>query len=406
MSKQPIRILIVDDCPEDRELYKRFLQRDRQRRYRVSEAETGRQGWELIIREQPHCILLDYRLPDLDGLQILHQLNAHATEMEVPAVVLLTSHGSERLAAAALRGGAFDYLAKATLTGEQLLSTIRRVVAQAKNSLRSKRNHEKTRRELEDKLQKLQAAGEIQRNMLPKEAPRIAGFEIGAGCLPAEATGGDFYDFLTLRDGMLGLAMGDVVGHGLGPALLASETRAYLRAFSRSMSGPGAVLVATNQLLFEDTCGNRFVTLFFAVVDPKSRVMRFSGAGHRAYLLRSEEVIRIDSHQPPLGIAPNAVEGYERELLLQSGDLFLLMTDGITESIRPDPNLSWTERVFGEARVVDYLQNNRSKPASEMVAGLFEEVHRHTGQSTHEDDMTLMVVKVLDDERLRSPGPR
>ena len=394
MSREPIRVLIVEDCPADRELYKRFLQQDHLHHYRVLEAETGRHGWELILSEQPHCVLLDYRLPDLSGLQILDQLNTAHGEMEMPAVIMLTGHGSEWLAAAALRGGAFDYLAKSTLTGKQLLGSVRRVVAQVKTSERSRRKHEKTQRELEATIQKLQTAGEIQRMMLPKEAPQVEGIDIAAGCLPAEATGGDFYDYIPMQDGTLGLVMGDVVGHGLGPALFASETRAYLRAFSRNLSGPGAVLIATNQLLFEDTRGNRFVTLFFGILEPDTRRMRCCSAGHRAHLLSADGgVTKIDSQQPPLGLSPDFVRNEERQLLLQPGDVFLLMTDGITESSRPDESLPWTERMFGEGRALKYLQNNRDKPACELVSGLFREVRQYTGRSSHLDDMTVMIVK-------------
>jgi len=396
MAKQPIRILIVEDCPEDREMYKRFLKQDVLHRYVVFEAETGRQGCELIAREQPHCVLLDYLLPDLNGLQILSQLNEDAGSLGLPAVVMLTSHGSESLVAAALRSGALDYLSKATLTRDELLESIRRTVARTKDVQRRKRRHEKAQQDLKDTKDKLHAAGEIQRTMLPKRPPQIAGLDIGAGCLPAEATGGDFYDFIAMRDGSIGLVMGDVVGHGLGPALFASETRAYLRAFSRTMSGPGAILVATNELLYDDTEGERFVTLFFGILDPLSRSLRFSGAGHRAFLLAADgNVTRIDSHQPPLGLSPDFIHNTERELILRPGDLFFLMTDGITESACPETGQPLPERMFGETRALEFLQNNRCKPAGNLVSELFDYVHQYTGQSAHDDDMTVMIVKVL-----------
>lgn len=396
MPRQPIRILIVEDCPEDREMYKRFLKQDVLHRYVVFEAETGRQGCELIAREQPHCVLLDYLLPDLNGLQILSQLNEDAGSLGLPAVVMLTSHGSESLVAAAWRSGALDYLSKATLTREELLESIRRTVARTKDLERRKRRHEKAQQDLRDTKEKLHAAGVIQRTMLPKRSPEIAGLDIGAGCLPAEATGGDFYDFIAMRDGSVGLVMGDVVGHGLGPALFASETRAYLRAFSRTMSGPGAILVATNELLYDDTEGERFVTLFFGILDPLSRSLRFAGAGHRAFLLAGDgTVTRIDSHQPPLGLSPDFIHNTERELILRPGDLFFLMTDGITESACPETGQPLPERMFGETRALEFLQNNRCKPAGKLVSELFDYVHRYTGQSANDDDMTVMIVKVL-----------
>jgi phosphoserine phosphatase RsbU/P len=405
MTKQPIRVLIVEDCPEDRETFTRFLNQNVLHRYVVFEADTGRQGCELIAQEQPHCVLLDYRLPDLNGLQVLCHLGEVLDSQEMPAVVMLTNHGSEALAAAAWRSGALDYLSKATLTGEQLRGSVRRAVAQVKDFRRRKRKEAKTQRELKDTIDKIHAAGEIQRMMLPRTQPQVAGFDIGAGCLPAEATGGDFFDFIMMPDGRLGLVMGDVVGHGLGPALFASETRAYLRAFSRTMSDPGAILVATNQLLYEDTEGERFVTLFFGILDPLSRSLCFSGAGHRAFLLQADgEVTRIDSHQPPLGLSPDFIRNTQREMPLRPNDLFFLMTDGITESACPENGLPLPERMFGEARALEFLQNNRCKPAGVLVSELFQRVHRYTEQSIHDDDMTVMIVKVLPEGGLTKKG--
>jgi phosphoserine phosphatase RsbU/P len=141
-----------------------------------------------------------------------------------------------------------------------------------------------------------------------------------------------------MPDGRLALVMGDVVGHGLGPALFASETRAYLRALLadhvRSRADPGR---DEPVLLYEDTEGERFVTLFFGILDPLSRSLCFSGAGHRAFLLQADGcVTRIDSHQPPLGLSPDFIRNTQRELTLRPGDLFFLMTDGITESACPE----------------------------------------------------------------------
>jgi phosphoserine phosphatase RsbU/P len=398
MSVRPMRILIIEDCDEDRDLYKRLLLQDAGHRYTIFEAETGQRGWELIFGEQPQCILLDYRLPDMDGLQVLDKLRESHTEVEMPAVVFLTSHGSENLAVAAMRRGAIDYLAKTTMTGEELLGCIRRVVARKKNVQRSKRNQEKVLRELSDTMQQLRVAGDIQSAMLPKQSPNVPGFDIAAGCIPAAATGGDFFDYIPMPGGRLGLVMGDVVGHGIGPALLATETRAYLRAFSRSFTSPGAVLVATNQLIYADTAGHRFVTLFFAILDPSDRHLQFCGAGHRAFVLSSTgTVTQIDSEQPPVGLDLELVQERNREITLQPGDMFLLMTDGITESARGGEHIPWPERMFGQDRAIKYLQKNRCKPAEDLVSGLFRKVRQYTKPSTHDDDMTMMIVKTLKD---------
>jgi serine phosphatase RsbU (regulator of sigma subunit) len=402
MSRQPIRILIVEDCLEDRELYKRFLNEDRHQQYVVFEADTGDRGFELLELEQPHCVLLDYLLPDRNGLEVLAQLADGHPSQDRPAVVMLTDHGSEELAVDALRSGAHDYLPKSDLSGEQLRGSIRRAVATVRHSRRRKRKDKELRRTLQDTKDQLKTAGEIQRLMLPTASPEVAGFDIAGACQPAEATGGDFFDFIPLPEGNLGLVMGDVVGHGLGAALFASETRAYLRAFSQTIAAPGEILTATNRLLCQDTRGERFVTLFFGCLDSRNRCVRFAAAGHRAYVLHGQGgAAKIDSHQPPLGLSPDLVRPTERDLLLLPGDLFVLMTDGITENAKPDDGRPLPDRMFSEAQALAFLQQNRCKPAAELVSSLIHEVSDFTGQPKHDDDMTVVIVRALQSARQR-----
>ena len=394
MSRQEIRVLIVEDCPECREQCTRFLKGDRQQKYVVLEADTARLGYELILREHPHLVLLSHCPPVLDGLRILANMNGRPIGPGRPAVILLASQGSEELAATALRSGAADYLPKAMLTEESLLCSVRRVIAQVRKSRRKSQHDKHLRRVLHDTNEKLAAAGEVQRLLLPTASPQVPGVDIGGTCLPAEATGGDFFDFIMKGDGSLAVVMGDVVGHGLGPALFAAETRAYLRAFSQTLSAPGAILAATNRLLCQDTRGERFVTLFFGNLDPGTRLLQFSGAGHRAYLIHAVgNVTKIDSNQPPLGLGPEFIPGIEGELSLQSGDLLLLMTDGITECARRKGKTALPDRMFGETRALEFVRTNRSQPAADLVSGLLQEVNRFTGQVSHDDDMTVVIVK-------------
>jgi sigma-B regulation protein RsbU (phosphoserine phosphatase) len=230
--------------------------------------------------------------------------------------------------------------------------------------------------------------------MLPKASPQVAGFDIAGVCQPAAETGGDFFDYVKVCDNAMGVVLGDVSGHGLGPAILAADARAYLRAFSRTANSPGQVLIHTNQLLCEDTNGESFVTLFLVHLTPGSLVLRYAAAGHRGFVVNgSGEVSTIDSQELPLGLGAEMVAGIEGEILLQPGDLLLLMTDGIYEAAatRRLPRSSAT--MFGIERALDVVRKNVHRSAAEIIDQLLAQVRQFAAHRAQDDDMTVVVIK-------------
>ena len=396
MSKSPIRILIVDACPGTRSRLRQLLDAFVGRKLKdllIFEAENGEAGYDLCRLEQPHCVLLDCGLPDIDCAQFFAKLRNSADDQVLPSVVALAGPGYEAIATAAKRHGAADYLFKSGLTAEQLHGSVRKAVAGVK---RRKRGSDAARRLTQTQSQ-LHAAGEVQSLLLPQKAPQVAGLDIAGACVPAAETGGDFYDYPKMADGSLGIVMGDVSGHGLGPAILAADTRAYLRAFSRTHSSPGEILSHTNSLLCEDTNGERFVTLFLASIHAETRVMRFASAGHRGFFFdRHGVVTTIESQQPPLGLAPEFIRPFESEIGLQAGGLLLLMTDGITEapSTRDVPRSKAT--MFGDQRALDTVCEHRHCDAVEITRQLIGRARDFNKDGTQDDDMTMLVVKLLD----------
>jgi diguanylate cyclase (GGDEF)-like protein len=119
MAETPLKILMVDDSPEDREMYRRFLQQDQEHHYVFVETDSGTEGVELYWREQPDCVLLDYQLPDLDGLAFLAELEHEKNEKSIP-VIMLTGEGDEAIAVEAMKSGAQDYLVKDAISRESL----------------------------------------------------------------------------------------------------------------------------------------------------------------------------------------------------------------------------------------------------------------------------------------------
>src|ERR1051325_207430 len=226
-----IRILVVDDDPGDRRAVCRALAAP----FSVLEAENGEQALRMVREEPPHCVLLDHQIPGTDTPRLLAELST-----QLP-VVMLTSPGDESAAVALLRAGALDYLIKNEFTGDSLQHSIhvamakmpdRRRPAQPRQRLLSHYQQEKQKREhLETALL---IAHDIQQNLIPARPPDLPGFDVAGVSVPAEATGGDFFDYVRLADGRTAIVVADVSGHGTGPALLAAETRAYTRALACS----------------------------------------------------------------------------------------------------------------------------------------------------------------------------
>src|SRR6266481_847537 len=187
--------------------------------------------------------------------------------------------------------------------------------------------HERQRMSLEE----LEARA-IQQALLPKSSPYIPGFAISGLSIPAGAVGGDWYDFISFDDGCWGLVLADVSGKGTAAALLMSATRGMLRSLAQTCSGPGEVLTRLNRLLVEDFPSGKFVTMLLAVLNPSTRELTFSSAGHLRPLLVDDQGARfLDSERGmPLGLGTG--EFSESRVQLSKGSRLVFYSDGITEA--------------------------------------------------------------------------
>lgn len=240
------------------------------------------------------------------------------------------------------------------------------------------------------RAQQFEIAREIQQQLFPNQSPHVPGFDISGASYPADETGGDYYDFLPMLDGHIGIVIGDVGGHGVGPAILVGETHAYLRAFSQTHPDVEFMLQQVNQLLVEDVNELRLISLFFLRLDPSERSFVFSGAGHSAYLLSaSGGVTLLDRRSIPLGIDKDAKFPCSPSQLLQPNDLVLMCTDGINET----SNTSGEQ--FGDKRLLKVIQANRDRSAREIIDALYQAVRDFAGDEPQHDDITVVITKVL-----------
>ena len=244
---------------------------------------------------------------------------------------------------------------------------------------------------IEQQELEMRYASDVQRRLYPTAAPTVPGLDVAAATFPAQATCGDYYDYLSLADGSLGVVIGDVSGHGLGPALIMAETRAYIRFLSASCPDPGEVLTNINQVLCEDLDDNRYVALILAHVDRSARRLTYVNAGHTAaYHLDRAGVLKaaMESSAPPLGVLPGAAFPAIENPPLEDGDVVVFLTDGITEAENAAGDY------FGHEAALDVVRAHLNEPAQELVQRLREATRAFAGDAPQQDDITVLVCKV------------
>ncbi len=235
--------------------------------------------------------------------------------------------------------------------------------------------------------QELAVARAIQMDLFPKHPPQVAGFTFAAHCTPARETGGDFYDFIDLERGRVGVVVADVAGKSIPAALLMANARSTWRAAAASGASPKAVLEWTNRALCQDVGPWAFVTLFYAIIDPAESSLHFASAGHPPAILRHNSSLReLSANGLPLGLVPSA-EYVEARVSLPPGDRIILYTDGIVES------LDAQRKMFGFERFYDTLARLSADRPHVLVKEILSAVRDFSGSAEQVDDVTLLVIQ-------------
>jgi PAS domain S-box-containing protein len=242
---------------------------------------------------------------------------------------------------------------------------------------------ERRRRETESALARI-----VQSAMLPADAPGFPGVEFAARSEPADAAGGDFYDYIPLSGGRLAVVIGDASGHGFAAALVTVAARSYLRACSSVEGNVSRILSQVNSLLLKDGLDGRFVTLFYASIDRQDNRITYAGAGHTGYLLAANGDVKrqLASTGPPLGWFPDADYPCE-QLAVAPGDVLLLLTDGIEEAMSP------SGEQFGRERLLTFVREHIQRSTAEIARQLHLAVHQYQGTAGQHDDATVVIAK-------------
>jgi sigma-B regulation protein RsbU (phosphoserine phosphatase) len=204
---------------------------------------------------------------------------------------------------------------------------------------------------------------------------------------------GDFFDYLPFDEKSVGIVVADVSGHGLAPGLLMAQMQAHLRSLSEFCRDPSEMLIRANRF-FKRCDTGRFVTMFLGRFDVDTRSFVYAGAGHQAYLLRAGgQVRKLKSTGIPLGIKDHWTTIYEPpRVALQAGDILVIATDGIEE--QKDP----AGEMFGRDRMLEVVRNHAHKPVDQIVEQLCSAVSQFSGGLNQGDDVTVVIVKVLNSQ--------
>jgi anti-sigma regulatory factor (Ser/Thr protein kinase) len=225
----------------------------------------------------------------------------------------------------------------------------------------------------------------IQQTLLPRHLPDLPGWKVSAYYQPARAVGGDFYDFMVLPDGRLGIFVGDVTDKGVPAALVMATKRSVLRSAANQYVQPGKVLEYANNILYPDIPSKMFITCLYAILNPVTGWMQYANAGHNLpYRCNGSDLQELRVTGMPLGLMPD-MHYEEKETGLSAGDSILLYSDGLTEAHNPQRDM------YGFGRVKEHICGYSD--GDTLIKVLLEDLSNFTGSGwEQEDDLTMVTL--------------
>jgi len=372
-------ILIVDDTAANLKLLSQILA---EQGYAVRAATSGARALESARVTPPHLVLLDIRMPEMDGFEVCTRLKADAQTREIP-VLFISALDDVQDKVRGFSVGGIDYITK-PFQAEEVLARVGAHLALR----RLKRQLEEANRRYQ---QELALAGSLQRSFLQHPVPSLPGWQVATAFRPARETSGDFYGVFQLPGDRLGIVVGDVVDKGAAAALFMALSWSLLRTFTLEFpDDPARALTATNARILTDTDGSRFVTVFLASLDPRSGRLVYGNAGHNpGLILRDATAAEPESLARTgrmLGMFPD--DRWEAGVTeLGAGDTLVLYTDGVTEACTESGDLFGTERLLASIRRVP------GASPEDVVRRVLKDVEDHLHGSPQPDDIALVAIQ-------------
>jgi serine phosphatase RsbU (regulator of sigma subunit) len=370
-------ILIVDDTPDNLRLLSQILT---EQGYRVRAVTSGSRALASVEVSLPDLILLDIRMPEMDGYEVCERLKTDAKAKDIP-IIFISALNEIQDKVKAFTVGGVDYVTK-PFQFEEVLARVETHLALRKLQKQLQIANEKMEQELA-------LAGEVQASFLPGKIPQIPGWQLTVSLIPARETSGDFFDAIPLPGGRVGLLIADVVDKGVGAALFMALSSTLLRTYAMEYpTQPELVFSAVNERILQDTNAKQFVTVFYGILDPDTGALVYGNAGHGPpYLVSAHNVDNAQALERtgvPLGIFEDAT--WEQQVIqISPGDVLVLYTDGITEA----QNLA--DAFYGRNRLLNSIQSRLEGTAEEIKEVILTDVYEFIANKTLLDDIALII---------------
>jgi serine phosphatase RsbU (regulator of sigma subunit) len=372
------RILLVEDDPA---ILRGLGDNLRAEAYDVLTAGDGETAYRLICDQRPDLVVLDVMLPRLTGVEVCRRVRGEGV---TTPILMLTAHGAESERVDGLEAGADDYVTKPFMLNELL--------ARVRGLLRHRREWSAEREQLQ---RDVRTAAQVQQRLLPQSKPAAATIDCAGVCHAALGVGGDYYDFIELDAGRLGLVLADVAGKGITAALTMASLHAVVRTEAPRFADRCAELMAKlNLVLYGTVQAGRYATVFYATYDDQRRQLTYVNAGHPPPLLlrfapasAQPQVLALDACMPPIGLFPNTT-ATATTIPMERGDWLVMFSDGVSEAADA------RDREFGRDGIVDVVTRHHHLDADAMRDALHAAVCGHAAGRPQGDDVTLIVGKV------------
>ena len=372
VMEQRQRIIVIDDNANDLQVTRRFLER---RGYDAIPAGSGEEGLRLATQLLPDAIVVDYRMPVMDGFEVTRRAKADPQLATIPVLMLTGSDSAEHVVQG-LATGADDFVTKG--------SDIEIVVARLRALLRMKAYQDQLRRMNQHMTRDLQIARRVQETLVPRGAFASPHVDIRSAYIPSETLSGDFYDYF-VQNGVLYLFVADVSGHGLPAAILVSLLKSYIHTEASNERSLAEFMTRLNDFLFSVSLPTQFATAALFRIDGTE--LTYANAAHPPFLLfrRSEgRTIQVEQPSNLLGAMPD-MRFDEHRLTVSPGDTLFVYTDGLTD--RMDESRDF----YSVDRIAAILDDADGTGLDALYEAIYADVAAFAATEEFKDDIAFVV---------------
>jgi len=371
----PQRIVLIDDNANDVQVTRRFLER---RGYAAFPATSGEEGIKLAEQVLPDAIIVDYRMPGMDGFEVTRRIKSDPQLQTIP-VLMLTGADSAEHVVQGLGAGADDFVTKG--------SDIEVVVARLRSLLRMKAYQDQLRRMNHRMTRDLQIARRVQEALVPQRELASPHFEIRSAYIPSEMLSGDFYDYFVLDETMY-LFVADVSGHGLPAAILVSMLKSYIHTEADNDRSLSEFMARLNDFLFGVSLPTQFATAALFRMN-SDRHLVYANAAHPPFLLYQRDRDRTTVVEQPshlLGAMPHMSFEQER-VKVSPGDTLFVYTDGLTD------RMNSSGEFYSIDRVAAVLEQGRDANLADVFESIYSDVNSFPATEEFKDDIAFVVTR-------------